>query len=289
MDPIAEKWRRFEIETCCRLLRQIHEERSMSKLMYALLGAGALVAVASLGSRLVVADTLSGSGSSSSSSWSSSGSSSSGGAPSACTVSTHGLVSNFNGTAIQAGDTLWFNSVLNVHGLGSRPVTISFTNQVITFTSGGTTYSLPVPDATVTFDPTATAATTTFNTPNNSWMTITFPGTAGNTFLAGLAYPVPVALPGGVKPVQWGGQFSSDTSGVTISWQWATAVYGAFGADYSSLGVKPTDDNKASVYKNSDHAGTPEAFKSYVVGGATGGGGSNYTGSYSGTLSHLCQ
>ena len=43
----------------------------MSKLMYALLGAGALVAVASLGSRFVVADTLSGS-SSSSSSWSSS-------------------------------------------------------------------------------------------------------------------------------------------------------------------------------------------------------------------------
>jgi len=178
---------------------------------------------------------------------------------------------------------------LNVHGLASRRVTISFTNQVITFTSGGTTYSQPVPDATVTFDPAATAATTTFNTPNNSWMTITPPGTAGNTFLAALAYPVPVALPGGVKPVQWSGEFSSDTSGVTINWQWAAAVYGAFGADYSSLGVKPTDDNKASVYQNSDHAGTPEAFKSYVVGGATGGGGSNYTGSYSGTLSNVCQ
>jgi hypothetical protein len=45
----------------------------MSKLVYALLGASALVAVASLGSRVVVADTLSGSGSSSSSSSSSSG------------------------------------------------------------------------------------------------------------------------------------------------------------------------------------------------------------------------
>jgi hypothetical protein len=236
------------------------------------------------------------SGSSSSSSWSgssssgssSSSSSSSGGTPSACTVSST-LVSNFNGTAIQAGNTLWFNSVLKVHGLGSQPVTISFTNQAITFTSNGTTYSLPVPDATVTFDPAATAAATTFNAPNNSWMTITPPGTAGNTFLAAFAYPVPVALPGGVTPVQWSGQFSSDTSGVTINWQWAAAVYGAFGADYPSLGVKPTDDNKASVYQNSDHAGTPEAFKSYVVGGARGGGGSNYTGSYSGTLSQVCQ
>ena len=49
----------------------------MSKLVYALLGAGALVAVASLGSRVVVADTLSSGSSSSSSSTSSSSSSSS--------------------------------------------------------------------------------------------------------------------------------------------------------------------------------------------------------------------
>ncbi len=88
---------------------------------------------------------------------------------------------------------------------------------------------------------------------------------------------------------QWSGQLSSDTAGVTINWQWAAAVYDAFGADYSSLEVKPTDDTKASVFQNSDHAGTPEAFKSYVIGGATGGGGSNFTGSYSGTLSHVCQ
>jgi hypothetical protein len=42
------------------------------------------------------------------------------------------------------------------------------------------------------------------------------------------------------------------------------------------------DDNKASVYKNSDHAGTPENFKSSVTGGAPGGG-MNYTGGLSGT------
>jgi hypothetical protein len=35
--------------------------------------------------------------------------------------------------------------------------------------------------------------------------------------------------------------------------------------------------------KNSDHAGTPENFKPFVIGGARGGGGSNYTGLYSGT------
>ena len=60
-------------------------------------------------------------------------------------------------------------------------------------------------------------------------------------------------------------------------------VYTTFDTTYNELGVKPVDDNQASQYKNSDHAGTPENFKAYVIGGATGGGGSNFTGSYSGT------
>jgi len=60
-------------------------------------------------------------------------------------------------------------------------------------------------------------------------------------------------------------------------------AYTSFDTDYNALGVKPVDDNKASQYQNSDHAGTPENFKMFVIGGATGGGGSNYTGSYSAT------
>ncbi len=80
----------------------------------------------------------------------------------------------------------------------------------------------------------------------------------------------------------------TDASGVTFSWQWAAAVYTRFDTDPDALGVKPVDDNKASVYHNSDHAGTPENFRSFVVGGARGGGGSNFTGSYSGTKSAAC-
>jgi hypothetical protein len=61
------------------------------------------------------------------------------------------------------------------------------------------------------------------------------------------------------------------------------------------VGVKPTDDNNvfsedcvnsssdcSGQYRNSDHAGTPENFKEFVIGGARGGGGSNWTGSWSG-------
>lgn len=68
-----------------------------------------------------------------------------------------------------------------------------------------------------------------------------------------------------------------------MNWQWGAAAYTNFDTHYNGLGVNPVDDNKASQYKNSDHAGTPENFKSDVTGGARGGGGSNFTGSYSGT------
>ena len=57
--------------------------------------------------------------------------------------------------------------------------------------------------------------------------------------------------------------------------------YSNFSADYNALGVKPVDDNKKNLYLNNDHAGTPENFKSYVIGEATGGGGHNYAGDYS--------
>jgi hypothetical protein len=198
----------------------------------------------------------------------------------ACSIS-----SNFNGTSLGSGDFVWFNSVLNVNGLGSAPATISIINSTIQFTAGGTSYNVSVPDAAITFSPTATSATTSFNAASNTWTTtVPSSGLSGNTFLDGLAFPVPTGgLPGGINPVSWKASFSSETSGLTVQWKWAAAAYAQFNTDYNSVGVKPVDDNNASQYQNSDHAGTPENYKAYVVGGARGGGGSNWTGGYSGT------
>jgi hypothetical protein len=170
--------------------------------------------------------------------------------------------------------------VLKPSGLGSTPVTIRFTGQTIT----SAYFTLPVPDATVIFDPAATTATTTFS--GGMWVTtVPSSGLAGNTFFSGLSYLVPANLPGGIHNVTWSGTISSDTPGVSVNWKWAAAVYTSFSSDYNALGVKPVDDNKASIYKNADHAGTPENFKSFVTGGAMGGGGTNYTGGYSGSKS----
>ena len=194
------------------------------------------------------------------------------------------ITSDFNGTGINAGNTIWFNSVLKPSGLSTTaPTTVMFSDQMILFSVNGTGYSLPVPDAIVTFTPGATTSSTIFDAANNVWRTSVPTNTSGNDFLSGLGYKVPSFIPGGaVKNITWTGDFDATKSGVTVNWQWAAAVYTQF-AGNNAIGVKPLDDNHFGPYFNSDHAGTPENERPYVIGGARGGGGSNFTGSYSAT------
>jgi hypothetical protein len=103
-------------------------------------------------------------------------------------------------------------------------------------------------------------------------------------FLAGVGFPVPANFQAGINSVTWNGTFSTDTPGVHLSWKWGAAVYKCFPTDYNLLYVKPSHQN-ACNFNNGDHAGTPENqhFQQCVTGGARGGGGSNFTGSWSGT------
>jgi hypothetical protein len=203
------------------------------------------------------------------------------------------ITSNFNGTPIPNGSFIWFSAVLKVSGVPSQGATIRFTNQNIQFSANGFTYNTnqaSMPASEVTISPSVTQAATTFNGATHTWQTVTPPNTAGNVFLSGYAFTQGLfgksgGLPGGINPVTWSGQFTSSVPGVSINWQWAAAVYTTFSTDNTQLGVKPVDDNKASQYQNSDHAGTPENFKQFVIGGARGGGGSNFTGSLSPTAS----
>jgi hypothetical protein len=81
--------------------------------------------------------------------------------PSPCSVSTSNP-SNFNGTQINPGAFIWFSSNFAVKGIGSQAVHIYFKNQTIQFTADKA-YSLTVPNAVVTFDPTASCPSTTFD------------------------------------------------------------------------------------------------------------------------------
>jgi hypothetical protein len=192
------------------------------------------------------------------------------------------IAASFNGTAIPAGDTIWFNSAFTATGLPkTAPTTLHVVNGAIDFTVGTTPYHVPVPNAVIVLTPGATSASTSFDPTDNDWDVYAPSGGTGDVFMGGVELPVPSGLPGGIKNVTWSADFWSDTAGITVNWKWAAAVYKpGFSTDYNALGVKPVDNKDMSVYHNGDQSGAPEAFKSYVTGGATGGGGTNYTGNF---------
>jgi hypothetical protein len=220
----------------------------------------------------------------------------------ACPCAPKDIQYNFNGTQIifqntPGGSYVWFLSDGKVSGLPANTKTVlHISDQLITIPATGSSpqFVVPVPDSFITFDPAVNVATTTFDTVNDVWrMTFPLSGMAGNIFYGGVAFKVPAAgLPGGIKNVNWSGEFSTSTPGLSVAWQWHAANYSNFTSDYNSIAPKPTDDNHVSIYQNSDHAGTPEGtdpvsgklWKQFVVGGASGGGGANYTGSGSSTI-----
>lgn len=191
------------------------------------------------------------------------------------------IASNFNGNSIAGGNTIWFNSNMKLKSsVPSDGLTIFFTGQTITSNDITTN----VPDSEVIFSPSATTATTSFNTSTNMWVTTVPASFADDVFLSGLAYQVPSGgLPGGENPVTWHGTISGSAP-FSMQWKWGAAVYTSFD-DYNSIGVKPVHSTSLDSYPNGDQAGTPENEKSNVIGGARGGGGSNWTGSWSSTAS----
>jgi len=201
--------------------------------------------------------------------------------------------SNFNGTSIDGGDYVWFNANFTASRIPSTGATVNLTNSTISFTQGGTQYQLSVPNAQIVFSPTATCSSTTFDTMTSTWVTTVPVQGDDEIFLTGLAWPVPSGgLDGGINPVNWQGALSTNgVGGVSIQWKWGAAVYSSFTTNYNALAVK-AGHQTACGHSNGDHAGTPEGFnnnnqtwKQLVVGGARGGGGSNWTGSWSSTQS----
>jgi hypothetical protein len=203
------------------------------------------------------------------------------------------ITAGFNSFNIPSGDTIWFSAVMTLTGTApTSNLTVQFVDQKLTFSEpGGTTFVVSAPKSEVQFSTTATTATTVWSSVNSEWIT-TVPVNYhnGNVFLSGYSYYVGAAGIPGSTHVNWSGRFTTPECLFQLNWQWGAAVYTQFAGtqkapNYGSVGVKPVDDNELSEYKNSDHAGTPENFKAYLAQGGTGGGGSNWTGSYSATAS----
>jgi hypothetical protein len=75
------------------------------------------------------------------------------------------IAGNFNGTSIAAGDSVWFNSVFHLPSFNASrltsPFTIHFTGVTVSFIAKGVNYTINAPNAAITYDPSATIATTT--------------------------------------------------------------------------------------------------------------------------------
>lgn len=211
-----------------------------------------------------------------------------------------------NLTNVPQGDTIWLTAVINNLNVNSKAVsskagqiklyltnsTVSFaatagqcTGAGETYNSGTSTCTVAVPNAVVTLNSaSATSPKTSYDLTNNRWVTSVPPSDlTGNTFVAGVAIPVPAGgFPSGLQKVSWSTAFSTDTSGVTFQWQWNAGVYNtAFNTCYAYqstnssnpcynatsntnlLGVNP-EDGSADI-NGTDQAGTPETYKKNEV------------------------
>jgi hypothetical protein len=199
--------------------------------------------------------------------------------------------SNFNGTAIPAGSYVWFNANFQPQGTFTNGETISLSGASIQIAGQGVNDTVAAPSAIVVFSSSAGCTSTTFNSATNTWRTTVPISSNGQVqddeiFLDGAVFPVPAGgLPGGINNVVWLGNFSSQ-SGVSVQWKWGAAVYNTAFTGYHNLDVKAGHQTACGI-NNGDHAGTPEnsAVQQALIGGARGGGGSNFTGSWSGTVS----
>jgi hypothetical protein len=178
--------------------------------------------------------------------------------------------------------------VLKPSGIAGRAVTVVFSDSTIDMTVDGTVYEIPVPDGTITFSPQATTATTDYNWSTKTWQTVVPSSVTGNVFVTGLPIYVPFDLPGSITGVKWSAHVTTLTPGVSLDWRWAAAVYKTYYyGSFRYTDVKPID-GAGDVYPDNELAGTPENSKRYVIRGARGDGGKNYTGTLTSSASR-CQ
>ncbi len=200
------------------------------------------------------------------------------------TADTITITTNFNAGALSSGNTLWFSALLNPPSLcvgscaTSPAVTLYFTNGTITSTNSGLN-GIATPNAIITFDPTAVSASSSYDAGTNTWTTIVpLTNNIPNTMLSSFGFSVPGGgLPGGITTT-WSFTVTGNSAATahTFQWQWAAAQYtnSSCFADLDAVGAAPTGN----------HPGTPSnCIGVNPIQGGTGGGASNYTGSYSST------
>ena len=181
-------------------------------------------------------------------------------------------------------DIVWINMHIGTpSGVPTNVVTtVQFTG--VSFVLNGVTYGLP--DGFLIFDPSAPAIpSTTYNpafAPNGSWTTTLNPSNLSDEiFFDGQAVPVDSNITGGGTANITYTTESTDND-LAFSWQWSAAVYTYWPGNNQA--------NILAYHGGGLHAGTPQnpQVQQSLIQGPRGGGGSNYTGSWSATGNGAC-
>ena len=185
-----------------------------------------------------------------------------------------------------AAPVAWVHAQFKPTGVPTAtPSTVQFTD--VSFVLNGIKY--PMPDSVVNFDPNApSASTTTFSgTPGTTsarWTTTINPNfISDENFFVGAAIPVgPAIAGGGQATIRFTTQ--TDDAGLSFSWQWSAAVYTFWPSDWNQAMIQ-------AFHGNGLHADTPTntQVQKSLIQGPRGGGGSNFTGSWSATGHGACR
>jgi hypothetical protein len=152
--------------------------------------------------------------------------------------------------------------------------------------NNGKTYTYQVPDCKITFDPSCSSASSSFD--GSCWNT-TLPCNGDDEILlsaCGIPWNSDFV---GCKNVCWTANFCSDYSGFNCNWQWGASCYKNDLSDCSSANPKPCHTTYCQGFSSGDHACTPQNYKSYCVAGGTGSGGSSYCGNWTSSASVTCK
>jgi hypothetical protein len=205
--------------------------------------------------------------------------------PTACVIPPSGTAItgspvSWNGFTAPAGSVVWINAHLDAKNVPTNTITtVDFTG--VTLVVNATSYALP--NGRVVFNPATTTPTTVVN-PDGSWTTTVKPTFSNDIFFDGQAIPVGSNLEnGGHGNTGSTLSFSTNSSDSTLQfqWQWGAAVYTSWPGN-AAAGIEPVHANL--------QAGAPQnkSVQADLIQGPRGGGGSNFTGSWSGTGHGTC-
>jgi len=190
---------------------------------------------------------------------------------------------SWNGFSAPAGSVVWINAHIGTPSglLTNQITTVDFTG--VSLVVNATTYALP--NGHLVFNPAAPTIATTVVNADGSWTTTLNPSSlADEIFFVGQAIPVDANMEnggGGNTGSTLSFTTSSNSSTLSFQWQWGAAVYTSWPGN-AAANIEPVHA--------AQHAGAPlnTAVEADLIQGPRGGGGSNFTGSWSGTGTGTC-